>query len=57
MMLKTKEMERHIEWADKLFDIIKIDVKELGLISRITNENIIKWKQWGRENEFICKKD
>ena len=54
-MLKTiNELERSIKWADKLFDAIRIDVKELGLISRITDENGNKWKKWARDEEFIC---
>ncbi len=55
MLTQINEMERHINWADKLFDIIRVEVKEIGLIGRITNDDITKWKQWARDNEFVSK--
>ena len=56
-MLDTiNEMERHIAWADKLLDVIRIEVKEVGCICKITDEDITKWKEWAREHEFIEEK-
>jgi hypothetical protein len=53
-MLKTiNEMEKHIEWADKLFDMIQFEVDELKLITKITKDDIKKWKKWARKEQFI----
>ena len=56
MLETSNEKERHIKWADKLFDMIALDVQELKMISKVTEENIIKWKQWARDKEFIYER-
>jgi len=38
-------MKKHIDWANKLFDMVRIEVQEAGVICSITNDNINDWKQ------------
>ena len=57
MLETTNEMEKYIKWADTLFDLILSEVQKNGFASKITEENISRWKQLVREHEFIYEKN
>ena len=56
MLEAINEMEKYIKWADTLFDLILSEVQKNGFTSKITEENISRWKRLVREHEFIYEK-
>jgi len=47
------ELERHIKWADKLFERILTEKLDLGFISVPTAANIKLWREWTRNHGWL----